>query len=126
MCPWTPSEYDGALYRIFAQDYALLSPSIDVFTPLIYARKSGRPPTWARTLLERTPDFVPADSKVQLILDVLDWPASLIATAASDVPSWGVQVFGGAAIFGDAKRADIFRRGVHRIREANARPGSAQ
>jgi hypothetical protein len=32
MCPWTPTEYDGALRRIFAQDYDLLSPSIDVFT----------------------------------------------------------------------------------------------
>jgi hypothetical protein len=119
MCPWAPSEYDGALRRIFAQDYALLSPSIDVFTPLIYAHKSGRPPYWARTFLERTPTFVPTGSEVQLILDVLDYPASLIAAAASHVPSWGVQVFGGAAVFADPKRAEVFGRGVRRIREAN-------
>ena len=119
MCPWTPSEYDGALRRIFAQDYALLSPSIDVFTPLVYAQKSGRPPHWARTFLERTPEFVPAGSKVQLILDVLDFPASLVATAASDTPSWGVQIFGGAAIFADARRAEVFGQAVRRIREAN-------
>jgi hypothetical protein len=37
MCPWTPDKYDGALTRIFAQDYVLLAPAIDVFTPLIYA-----------------------------------------------------------------------------------------
>ena len=46
MCPWTPAEFDGALTRIFAQDYALLAPAIDVFTPLIYVAKSGRTPEW--------------------------------------------------------------------------------
>jgi hypothetical protein len=90
-----------------------------VFTPLIYARKSGRQPYWARTFLESTPPFVPTGSRVQLILDVLDYPASLIAAAASNVPSWGVQIFGGAAVFADAKRAEVFQRGVRQIREAN-------
>jgi hypothetical protein len=36
MCPWTPAEFDGALSRIFAQDYTLMAPAIDIFTPLIY------------------------------------------------------------------------------------------
>jgi hypothetical protein len=90
-----------------------------VFTPLIYAHKSGRPPYWARTFLERTPTFVPTGSEVQPILDVLDYPASLIAAAASHVPSWGVQVFGGATVFADPRRAEVFGRGVRRIREAN-------
>jgi hypothetical protein len=118
MCPWTPGEYDGALRRIFAQDYALLGASIDVFTPLIYARKSGRSPEWARTLLEASPEFVPPQRKVQLILDVLDYPESLIETAASRVPSWGVQIFGGAAVFADPQRARVFQEGVARVRGA--------
>ena len=59
MCPWTPAEFDGALRRIFAQDYDLLAPHVDVFTPLIYASKSGRTPGWARTFLEEAPGFVP-------------------------------------------------------------------
>ena len=118
MCPWTPDEYDGALTRIFAQDYALLGPSIDVFTPLSYAQKSGRPPAWARTFLEQAPSFVPPGRRVQLILDVLDFPQSLIETAASAVPSWGVQVFGGAEVFRDPERAEVFRRSVHEISEA--------
>jgi len=126
MCPWTPSEYDGALRRVFAQDYALLSPTIDVFTPLVYAHKSGRPPYWARTFLEHTPEFVPAGNRLQLILDVLDYPASLVATAASDVPSWGIQIFGGAAIFADARRAEVFGQAVRRIREANEERRSAE
>ena len=67
MCPWTPAEFDGALRRIFAQDYDLLARAIDVFTPLIYAEKSGRPAGWGREFLEQAAAFVPAGRKVQLI-----------------------------------------------------------
>jgi hypothetical protein len=115
MCPWTPQEYQGALSRIFAQDYRLLAPSIDVYTPLIYARKSGRPPQWGRQFLEGTPAFVPADRRVQLILDVLDYPESLLAVAASPRPSWGIQLFGGAQVFGDPGRARAFASAVDQI-----------
>ena len=118
MCPWTPDEYGGALTRIFAQDYALLAPSIDVFTPLIYAHKSGRPPDWGRRFLEGAASFVPPGRRVQLILDVLDYPHSLTETAASAVPSWGIQLFGGAEAFRDPERAGMFRRSVCEISEA--------
>ena len=116
MCPWAPAEFDGALTRIFAQDYTLLAPAIDIFTPLIYAHKSGRPPQWARSFLEQSPGFVPANRKVQLILDILDYPASLLAAVASAQPSWGVQIFAGAPIFADAEKARLFRRAVEAMR----------
>ncbi|MBN1933752.1 MAG: hypothetical protein JW934_03755 [Anaerolineae bacterium] len=116
MCPWTPDEFDGALTRIFAQDYALLAPSIDVFTPLIYARKSGRTSAWGRAWLERSPEFVPAGNKVQLILDVLDFPDSLVEMARSAVPGWGLQMFGGAEVFADEGRAQVFGDAVAQIR----------
>ena len=116
MCPWTPDEYDGALARIFAQDYELFAPAIDVFTPLIYAEKSGRPPEWARELLECAPAFVRQDRPVQLILDALDFPDSLMATADSPHPSWGVQLFGGAQVFADPDQAEVFQACVEKIR----------
>jgi hypothetical protein len=117
MCPWTPAEFDGALTRIFAQDYALLAPAIDVFTPLIYGTKSGRPASWGRELLEAAPAFVPRERRVQVILDALDGPESLLETAAAATPSWGLQLFGGAAIFADPALARAFRTAVERIRE---------
>ncbi len=116
-CPWTPDEYDGALARIFAQDYRLLAPSIDVFTPLIYAQKSGRPLDWGRAYLQAAPDFVPPDRPVQLILDVLDYPDSLLAVASSARPSWGVQIFGGAQVFADPARAQVFGSAVDQMRQ---------
>jgi hypothetical protein len=121
MCPWTPEEYDGALRRIFAQDYSLLAPAIDVFTPLIYAAKSDRPATWGRAFLEHMPAFVPADHKVQLILDALDGPDSLLETAAASRPSWGLQIFDGARVFADPAFARVFQTAVTRIRDEAAR-----
>ncbi len=118
MCPWTPEEFDGALSRIFAQDYQLLAPAIDVFTPLIYAQKSGRAPEWGARWLRRSPDFVPGDRKVQLILDILDYPASLEATVDALPPTWGVQVFGGADLFRCPEWAATFADSVQRIRRA--------
>lgn len=115
MCPWTPAEFDGALRRIFAQDYELLAPVIDIFTPLIYAQKSGRSADWGRAFLAAAPGFVPAANPVQLILDVLDFPQSLSAVAAAHPPSWGLQVFGGASIFGSPSSAAQFRAAVAQI-----------
>jgi len=118
MCPWTPDEFDGALMRIFAQDYLMLAPSIDVFTPLIYAKKSGRSGDWACKFLQAAPKFVPSHRKVQLILDVLDFPASLRAAASCPRPSWGVQLFGGADVFADPQQAAIFRESAQRIHQS--------
>lgn len=118
MCPWKPDAFDGALTRIFAQDYQLLAPAIDVFTPLIYVKKSGRSANWGREWLEAAPAFVPQERQVQLILDVVDFPDSLLAVAASSRPSWGLQLFGGAPVFEDADMATAFRQAVQKIRSA--------
>ncbi len=117
MCPWTPEEFEGALTRIFGQDYGMLAPAIDLFTPLIYGTKSGRPATWGRAFLEQAPAFVPSDRTVQLILDARDGPESLIATAAAARPSWGLQIFDGARVFADAAFARVFQTAVARIIE---------
>ncbi|MEZ4681129.1 MAG: hypothetical protein R2932_43640 [Caldilineaceae bacterium] len=115
MCPWQPDEFDGALRRIFAQDYRLMTPAIDIFTPLIYGTKSGRPATWGRAWLEAAPTFVPTERQVQLILDALDFPDSLAATGAATVPSYGLQVFNGAQVFADPAWAALFRTTVEKI-----------
>lgn len=118
MCPWTPEEFNGALGRIFAQDYALLAPSIDVFTPLIYVEKSGRTAAWGREYLEASASFVPQNRKVQLILDALDFPDSLLALADSERSSYGIQMFGGARIFAEPDRGRIFVEAVEKIRQS--------
>ena len=115
MCPWQPDEFDGALTRIFAQDYQRLAPAIDIFTPLIYCKKSGRSAEWGREFLEAAPAFIPDDRKVSLILDSLDFPDSLLATAESAVPTWGLQIFAGAQVFADPSKGKIFQRALEKI-----------
>jgi hypothetical protein len=119
MCPWSPDEFDGALRRIFAQDYDLMAPAIDIFTPLIYVEKSGRHVRWGRDFLEQSGSFIPRNRKVQLILDAMDFPDSLLAVVHSERPSWGIQLFGGAQVFAEPEQAQLFRDSVERIRRAN-------
>ena len=62
-------------------------------------------------------EFIPSDRRVQLILDALDFPDSLVETAQSPVPSWGLQMFGGVQVFNDPTKAEIFRNSVKKIQE---------
>jgi hypothetical protein len=117
MCPWNPGEFEGALRRIFAQDYELMASSIDIFTPLIYARKSGRRPEWGREFLGGMVDFIPQDRAVMLILDALDFPESLLTVSQSSLASYGIQMFNGWQVFSEPGNAEIFRSAVERIRE---------
>jgi hypothetical protein len=77
--------------------------------------------SWGRSFLEQAPTFAPPDRKVQLILDALDGPASLIETAAAAYPSWGLQVFGGATVFSGADFAQVFKTAVAHIRVESTR-----
>lgn len=120
LCPWTPGEHGGALRTIFAQDYALLAPSVEVFTPLIYGTKSGRPPRWGRDFLEAAPDFVPHPRRTQLIMDALDGPDAIDAAVGAAQPSWGLQVFGGAQLWTDSELGAAFAAAVETIRAAQA------
>lgn len=108
MCPWNPEEYDGALTRIFGQDYRLFGEFIDVFAPLIYAEKSGRPPEWASEFVEGAAEYVPEGHPVQPILDALDFPGSLEALVTASARSWGFQLFDGASVMKDATSAARF------------------
>ena len=110
MCPYTPEDYDGALRSIFAQDYGLIAPFVDVFTPLIYCAKSGKGADWGRSFLELSPSFVPEGKPVQLILDSMDFPDSMEQTVLSSVPSKGIQMFSGAEIFKNKTSIEAFAR----------------
>jgi len=114
MCPWQPHEFEGALRRIFAQDYKLFSEFTDVFTPLIYAGKSGRHPSWGKEFLKASNQFVPNYLPVQPILDMLDFPESLEEIVRTD--TWGFQLFGGADIFDDVEKKKTFAKLISMIK----------
>lgn len=115
MCPWKPDEFSGALENIFGQNYRKLAPYTDFFTPLLYARKSGKPAEWGRRFLENSKQFIPDQSRAQLIIDFLDYPDSLQEIADSKVPSAGIQIFNGKAIFESIENVKIFDTCVKKI-----------
>jgi hypothetical protein len=129
-CPWYPEEFDQALTRIFAQDLHRLAETFDVITPLMYAKKCGRPPECSPEYLETCDAFIPRDTPVAPIVDVLDFPYNLQALAGiapypSGTPSsgrapGGIQVFGGDTIFADDDQTALFDASVRRIRTIDA------
>ena len=117
MCPWMPQEFDCALSRIFGQDYVKMAPAIDIFTPLIYIKKSGRNSDWGQEFLNKVDSFIPQGKKVSLILDALDFPNNLLGLAETATPTWGFQMFSGAELFRDSTKAELFREAILKIRE---------
>jgi hypothetical protein len=45
-CPWKDDEYNSASRRILGLDYDRLVEVIDVFSPMVYHGRMGRPPEW--------------------------------------------------------------------------------
>lgn len=108
LCPWSPDEFDGALRSIFAQDLRLFDQWADVFTPLIYAEKSGRGSDWSRQYLESSQTFVPIGTPILPILDMLDFPQTVEALTNCSERIWGFQLFDGARAFDNpSSRASI-------------------
>jgi hypothetical protein len=56
-CPWTDDEYGGAIRSILGEDWDTLHSVVDVFSPMVYQAKCGRPVSWVeeytRWLVER-------------------------------------------------------------------------
>ena len=44
--PWNPANYDDAIDRIIAQDFARLAAYVDAFSPMAYHVMCGWPPEW--------------------------------------------------------------------------------
>jgi hypothetical protein len=44
--PWRQHDLNGAILEIVGQDYAALGPYVDVFSPMVYHRMCGQPPSW--------------------------------------------------------------------------------
>lgn len=50
--PWTDEEFGGARRRILGLDFDLLAPLMDVFSPMVYHARMGRPAAWVGEYIE--------------------------------------------------------------------------
>ena len=92
---------------------------------LLLRRRVGRREGVVENHDRGAPQKRPRDRKALLILDMKDFPDSVIATAASPKPSWGLQMFGGAALFEDPAAVKTFAKAVETIRKTIAKTESS-
>jgi hypothetical protein len=74
-CPWDDREFNGARRRILGLDFALLAPHVDVFSPMVYHGRMGRPPEWVGQYVEWISKRLPRDVKIWPIVQAHDEPA---------------------------------------------------
>ena len=118
-CPWYPSQFNGAHYRILGLDLKELATVVDVFSPMVYHRMMGEPPEWVAEYcswlganpmrVNNRPSIWPivqADNKAGLIsadefLQVLQYGARS--------PSGGVMMFHLNSLFADEQKLEIMK-----------------
>ncbi|MFH1742950.1 MAG: hypothetical protein ABIH23_28430, partial [bacterium] len=73
--PWSPKDFDGAIFRIVGQDYAKLADDVDVFSPMVYHllcyRDTGWPARFTMETKTRT------GKPVWPIIQAMDEPSKL-------------------------------------------------
>ncbi len=120
-CPWDDEEFDGARRRILGLDYDLLKEVIDVFSPMVYHGRMGRPPGWVKENIEwfyRHLDIREGDfPKVWPIVQAYDDPEIISNAAFEEVlrgglsgQSSGVMMFTTRAIAKDVGKTEVMKR----------------
>lgn len=116
-CPWTDTEYNGARRRILGIDLDLLSPEVDVFSPMVYHKRKGRPPGWVRESVEWHSARLPASTRIWPIVQAHGSPSTVSAEEFEAVMrggasgrATGLQMFTIGAVAEDPAKMDVLRR----------------
>jgi hypothetical protein len=111
--PWMPTELDDAIHAIIGQDYRMLAPYVDVFSPMVYHRMCGRDTKWISDVtrylvrITRKP-VVPIIQACSLPDKLTDAEFKQAMEAALSVPSAGVIIFNLKYLI-EEKKPDVLR-----------------
>jgi len=93
-CPWRDHEFDGARRRTLGLDLDRLREVVDVFSPMVYHGRMGRPAAWVREYIEWFCDRLSIEGdalpKVWPIVQAHDDPDVISAAEFEQVLRWGV------------------------------------
>lgn len=116
-CPWTDTEYNGARRRILGIDLDLLAPEVDVFSPMVYHKRKGRPPAWVRESVEWLSVRLPANARIWPIVQAHGSPSTVSAEEFEQVMrggasgrATGLQMFTIGAVAEDPAKMEVLRR----------------
>ncbi len=119
--PWREDQFDGAIFKIIAQDFKALSSYIDVFSPMVYHLMCGFTVDWIRDyslyLKDKTKKIVVP------IVQAVDEPSRIdnledIIVVSLDGGLDGVIVFTAQAVFEDETKIEALRRSFLSIKGA--------
>ncbi|MCW5979885.1 MAG: hypothetical protein KIT09_17525 [Bryobacteraceae bacterium] len=116
-CPWTDEEYDGARRRTLGLDLEALAGVVDVFSPMVYHGRMGRPPEWVGEYVEWISSRLSAPVKIWPIVQAHGEPTPISAGEFERVMrlgtsgrASGIMMFTFGSVAGDpAKLASLKR-----------------
>jgi hypothetical protein len=109
--PWRLADRDGAILKVIGQDYRALGQYVDVFSPMVYHRMCGYPPSWIGEVVREVHEL--SGKPVWPIIQSVDKPDPLspaeygecLDVALGEPASGGVVVFTLAGVLDEAKLA---------------------
>ena len=119
--PWTDEDFEGARRKILGLDFHLLSEVVDVFSPMVYHGRMGRPAGWVKEYVEWFCQELDiregAFPKVWPIVQAADDPGSVspaefesVLRGGVTVPASGVMMFTVHAIARDPEKLAVMKK----------------
>ncbi len=96
--PWTDDDFDGAIKKILAQDFARMAEFVDVFSPMVYHRMVGKPVKWVGEYAQ----YLKGKVKPRLVVPIVqavDHPEKLRPGELSKAILLAVENSDGAMVF---------------------------
>ncbi len=116
-CPWADADFEGARRRILGLDYELLKEVVDVFSPMVYHERMGRPAGWVEENIRwfgEKLEVHPGDQlKIWPIVQayrVLPEEFGLVLKAGLSEASSGVMMFTGDAVAEDEAKVKVMKK----------------
>jgi hypothetical protein len=116
-CPWTDSEYNGARGRILGLDLTELAAVVDVFSPMVYHGRMGRPAAWVGEHVEWLSGKIGQRAKIWPIVQAHNEPRTIPAGEFEQVlklgvsgRATGVMMFTAQAVASDRAKMQVLRR----------------
>jgi hypothetical protein len=113
--PWRRADYDGALWRVAAQDLGQLAAYVDVFSPMVYHKLCHRPVSWIGEVVEEVHGWT--QRPVLPIIQAMDRPDLLspaelesALAAALHPPALGAMIFTLDPVLQSPEKAAVVRR----------------
>jgi len=119
-CPWYPTDFNEAGYRILGLDIPELYQEADVLSPMIYHGRMGRRPEWVKEYLEWLQQAIISKNgmgaAIWPIVQASNEPVTIsplefrkVMTMGASAPSTGIMMFSTGAFQEDSLKIEVMK-----------------